>query len=251
MEKFLRSVLLGIAIAAIAYSGFLVALQAYNYIQYAMSNNVVRTLAGHTENDSLLQTIGLGNVNNTDGQTPESIAAAQKRIIDFAALQKINPQIIAWVSIPNSRIDYPIAQAKDNVFYLHHDFYGRSSFSGCVFLDKDAKPDFTSNDSPIYGHHMRNGSMFGTLEYFREAAFRDSHQIAFVYLPDRTIKYQFVEGQLLGGTELPPNTHDFDVLSLVTCAYDPGTNHYMVREKVLTSRAPGEADPNDPPAAKP
>ena len=245
MDKFIRSVLLGIAIVAVAYAGYLFADIAYDYIQAATSNNEVRSIAGINDADPLTATINLGD--NLGGQTPESIAAAQKRVINFAALKKINPQIIAWIYIPNTRIDYPIAQAKDNSFYLHHDFYGRPSFSGCIFLDKDVKPDFSSHDSPVYGHHMRNKSMFGSLDYFRQASFRNSHQIAFIYLPDQTIKYQFVEGQLLSGTKLPPNTFDFKTLTMVTCEYDQPGDHYMVREKFLTSRPPGQADPNDPP----
>ncbi|MCL2332258.1 MAG: class B sortase [Actinomycetia bacterium] len=248
-DKFLTSILLGAAIAGIAYAGFLVALQAYNYVQYATSNNNVRLLAGDSNSDSLRAAVGLGNAQDQGGQTPESIAAAQRRIIDFAALKKINPEIIGWIYIPNSRIDYPIAQAKDNDYYLHHDFYGRRSFSGCIFLDKAAKPDFTSQDSPVYGHHMRNKSMFGSLVYFRQDSFAKSHQIAFIYLPDKTIKYQFVMGQELSTTELPASKYDFNTMTMITCDYDQVGNHYMVREKFLNSRAPGEADPNDPPAA--
>jgi len=245
MDKFIRSVLLGVAIVAVAYAGVLFANIAY-YIQAATSNNALRQIAGQTDSDSLTQTIGLGTSTDKGGQTAESIAAAQKRVVDFAALKKINPEIIAWIYIPNTRIDYPIAQAKDNSFYLHHDFYGRPSFSGCIFLDKDANPDFTSHDSPVYGHHMRNKSMFGSLDYFRQANFRNSHQIIFIYLPDKTIKYQFVQGLLLTETTLPPNNFSFNTLSLVTCEYDQPGDHYMVRAKPLTTLAPGESDPNDP-----
>jgi len=247
-DRFITSIILGVAIVAIAYTGFLTALQAYNYIQAAMSNNTLQKIAGVSNDDPIRSVIGLGTADDKGGQTPGSIAAAQKRVIDFTALKKINPEIVAWIYVPNSRIDYPVAQAKDNEFYLHHDFYGRSSFSGCIFLDKDAEPDFSSMDSPVYGHHMRNKSMFGSLNYFRQAAFRDSHQIAFIYLPDQTIKYQYVQGQLLTGGELPPNTFDFKTLTMVTCEYDQPGDHYMVREKFLTTRAPGEADPADPPA---
>lgn len=249
MEKFIRSVAVGAAIAAVAYAGFLFANLAYNYIQAATSNNAVRELAGIKDADSLRNSIGLANANDEGGQTPQSIAAAQKRVINFTKLKKINPQIIAWVYIPNTRIDYPIAQAKDNDFYLHHDFYGNSSFSGCVFLDKDAKPDFTDHDSPIYGHHMRNKSMFGSLDYFRQDSFRQSHQIAFIYLPGQTNKYQFVVGQLLTGTSLPDNTYDFNTLTMITCEYDHPGDHYMVREQLLGTRPTGQADPNDPPVA--
>ncbi|MCL2655428.1 MAG: class B sortase [Coriobacteriia bacterium] len=246
MNKFLWSVAFGIALAAIAFAGYYFANYAYDYIQASMSNNTLRRIADVGTGDSILQTVGLGKAGDEGGQTAESIAAAQKRVIDFTALKKINPEIVAWLYIPNSRIDYPIAQAKDNDYYLHHDFYRRSSFSGCVFLDKDYPADFSGHDSPVYGHHMRNKSMFGSLDYFRQASFRDSHQIAFVYLPDKTIKYQFVQGQLLTGTTLPLSTFDFKTLTMVTCEYDHPGDHYMVREKFLTSRAPGESDPNDP-----
>ncbi|MCL2324284.1 MAG: class B sortase [Actinomycetia bacterium] len=239
MDKFIRSALLGIAIALIAYSGFLAGLQAYNYVQAALSNNKVRMLAGNGGKDSLLQAIGIRSAG--DGQTPASIAAAQKRIIDFETLQKNNPEIVAWLFIPNTRIDYPIAHTDNNEFYLHHDFFGRYSFSGCLFLDKEDKPDFTNPDSAVYGHSMANGSMFGTLEYFRRPAFRDSHQIAFVYLPDKTLKYQFVAGELIppNGKRLK-NTFDFTTLSLYTCAYDQVGDHYMARFKLLSSTPPGK-----------
>ena len=249
MDKFFRSLLFGLALAALAYAGFLFANMAYNYIQAALSYDNVRTLAGSGKNDTLRQIVGLGKSTDDGAQTPESIAAAQVRIIDFATLQKNNPEIVAWLYVPNSRIDYPVAQAKDNAYYLTHDFYRRQSSSGCLFLDKDVAPDFSDHDSPVYGHHMRNKSMFGSLDYFRQTAFQRTHQIAFVYLPNKTIKYQFVEGRLLTEKTLPPNVFDFDTLTMVTCEYDHPGDHYMVREKFLDARKPGERNPNDPVAS--
>jgi SrtB family sortase len=247
MGKFIYSLVLGISIAAIAYVGFFFANTAYNYIQAASGYDSVRSLAGEDSNkDALAQVVGLGEAGDQGGQTSDSIAAAQVRVIDFARLQKENPDVVAWLYIPNSRIDYPVTQTKDNSYYLYYDFYKRKSFAGCLFLDKDANADFTSHDSPVYGHHMRNKSMFGSLNYFRQAAFRSNHQIAFVYLPDRTIKYQFVEGKLLRGKTLPENTYTFDTLTMVTCEYDHVDDHYMVREKILDSREPGQPNPNDP-----
>jgi len=249
MNKFLSSVVLGIAIAAIAYAGYLLGNIAYDYIQPSVSNATVRALVGDKNNDSFWQVIGISKSTDDGNQTPESIAAGQTRIIDFKTLQANNPEIVAWIYIPNSRINYPIAQAKDNSYYLHHDFYRRVSSSGCIFLDKDVKPDFTDHDSPVYGHHMRNKSMFGSLDYFRQAAFRDTHQIAFIYLPGKTLKYQFVQGQLITGKDLPPSNFDFNTMTMVTCEYDHPGDHYMVREKLLDSRAPGESNPNDPGAS--
>jgi hypothetical protein len=236
---------MGLAIALIAWAGFLVANLAYNYVQAAMSNNNVRMLAGGNGKESLLQAVGIRSAND-GGQTPESIAAAQRRVIDFATLQKNNPEIVAWLFIPNTSIDYPVAHTNNNDFYLHHDFYGRYSFSGCLFLDKDHKPDFTGHDSAVYGHSMANGSMFGTLERFRQASFASSHQIAFIYLPNTTLKYQFVTGELIppNGT-LPDNTFDFKTLSLLTCAYDQPGDHYMARFKFLTSTPPGRLTATD------
>lgn len=84
--------------------------------------------------------------------------------IDFAGLKAVNPDVIAWIQIPALDISYPVVQGKDNAYYLHHLFSGESNINGSIFVDCHNQPDFTDQNTIVYGHNMKNGSMFGTLD---------------------------------------------------------------------------------------
>ena len=86
----------------------------------------------------------------------------QEEGINFDALFAINPRTVGWITLPDSTISYPIVQGNDNRHYLHHTFGGRRNASGAIFLDYRDPSDF-SGRAKIYGHNMRDGSMFSTL----------------------------------------------------------------------------------------
>jgi sortase B len=122
--------------------------------------------------------------------------------VDWASLRAINPQIVAWVKIPDTRIDYPVVQGTDNEFYLHYSFDLQRSASGCPFLDKDNSPDLLDNNSFIYGHNMRNGSMFHDLSKFTDEDFFSSHPYAYIATPDNgTKRYRIVGALVVHGDE--------------------------------------------------
>lgn len=106
--------------------------------------------------------------------------------INWEKLKKINPDIVAWIYVKETNIDYPVVQGKTNQSYLHTNFKGQYTYGGCIFLDSKDKKDIDLNDhSVFYGHHMRNGSMFADLVKFREEGFAKKHQIE-LYTPDKT-----------------------------------------------------------------
>jgi len=82
--------------------------------------------------------------------------------IDWAALRAINPDVVGWIEVPGTTISYPIVQGTDNDHYLYHTFTGARNASGAIFLDHRDSPDFHSR-AMIYGHNVRNGSMFAPL----------------------------------------------------------------------------------------
>lgn len=105
--------------------------------------------------------------------------------INWEKLQKINPDIVAWIYVKKTNIDYPVVQGKTNQSYLHTNFKGQYTYGGCIFLDSKDKKDVSSNDNNVfYGHHMRNGSMFADLVKFREEKFAQKHEIT-LYTPDK------------------------------------------------------------------
>ena len=86
--------------------------------------------------------------------------------IDLNALREVNPDVIGWIRIPNSKINYPLMQGEDNTFYLEHTWEGNKNPYGSIFLESRNSPDMTDFNTIIYGHNMLNGSMFGGLSSF-------------------------------------------------------------------------------------
>lgn len=117
----------------------------------------------------------------------EPTEASYVSSIDFEALWAENPDVVGWIRIPDTRIDYPILQSNDNETYLHKDFDGNDSVYGAIFLDCDSESDFSGWNNPIYGHHMKDGSMFKDVVKFKDEAFFKEHPYFEIYTPERTI----------------------------------------------------------------
>lgn len=114
--------------------------------------------------------------------------------IDFVALQVINPDIVAWLYIEGTEINYPVVQGADNEYYLQHLFDGTYNRSGCLFLDSRNTNDFSDTHSIIYGHHMKNGKMFAVLDGYKKQEFYDEHPVALLLTPNDNFKLQFFAG---------------------------------------------------------
>ncbi|MCI6638960.1 MAG: class B sortase [Bilifractor sp.] len=96
--------------------------------------------------------------------------------IDFAELQKKAPDAYAWIRIPDTRIDYPICQSEtDNAYYLSHTAQKEDRFEGAIFTENYNSKDFTDPVTVIYGHNMKNGSMFADLHQFSDKDFFEKH----------------------------------------------------------------------------
>ena len=87
----------------------------------------------------------------------------------------ISNEMVAWVTIDNTDIDYPVMQSSDNIKYLNTDPFGSYSLSGSIFLDSRNSPDFSDNYSVLYGHHMERGKMFGALDSFLDNSYLKKH----------------------------------------------------------------------------
>ncbi|MDO5416305.1 MAG: class B sortase [Lachnospiraceae bacterium] len=119
--------------------------------------------------------------------TEPETEAAYVSPIDFEELWKINPDVVGWITIPDTKIDYPILQAEDNETYLHTDIDGNDSVAGAIYLDFEDESDFSSLHNVIYGHHMKNGSMFKDVVKYKEQPYFDQHSDIYIYTPDREI----------------------------------------------------------------
>lgn len=114
-----------------------------------------------------------------------------KKRVNFEELQKINPDIIGWLYVEAiDTINYPITQTEDNAYYLTHTFKKADNIAGAIFLDCDTKPNFTETNSVVYGHNMKNGSMFGKLNRFYEEETYEDSKYFWIYTPDLYYKYE-------------------------------------------------------------
>ena len=97
---------------------------------------------------------------------------------------ELTDDYIAWLTIDDTPIDYPIMQGETNSSYLNKDPYGRFSLSGSIFLDSRNASDFSDDYSLVYGHHMANNLMFGALDEFFDRSYYDKHTTGSITLKD-------------------------------------------------------------------
>lgn len=106
--------------------------------------------------------------------------------INWTKLKKINSDVVAWIKVKDTKIDYPIVQGKNNQIYLHRNIYMDKAQGGCIFLDSKNSRSLDLNENIIfYGHHMRNGTMFADLMKFRKKSFASKHTID-IYTPNKS-----------------------------------------------------------------
>lgn len=138
-----------------------------------------------------------------DAKTGETIVQKKKLYymknpVDFTALQGINDDIVGWLKVGALDISYPVTQALDNDYYLHLTFELVQNAAGCIFVDYQNRPDFQDDNTIIYGHNMKDGSMFGTLKNFVQDGVYESDPYFWIYTPERIYKYEIFNCSTVG-----------------------------------------------------
>ena len=99
----------------------------------------------------------------------------------FHKLQQVNPEVLGWINVYGTNIDYPLVQAKDNEKYLNKDSKGEFAATGAIFLEARNESKFEDFNTIIYGHHVENGVMFGDVAKFSDKEFFDQHPYGSIY----------------------------------------------------------------------
>lgn len=181
--------------------------------------------------------------------------------IDFHALEEINPDIYAWIDIDDTNVHYPIVQSStDDSYYLEHTIEGAEGYPGSIYTERVNTKDFSDFNTLIYGHNMRDGSMFNHLHKFSDAEFFASHDKITIYTKDEIKEYtiyaaliyddrhimncfdfsrtdereRFIQtvkesrnlrNQFRDGIEI---TADSNLITLSTCTEDPSTRFIVI-----------------------
>ena len=101
-------------------------------------------------------------------------------------LININSDVIAWLTVDKTHIDYPIVKCKNNLEYINKNVYGNFQLSGAIFLNSLNKPDFSDPYNVVFGHHMENGAMFGDITEFTDKSYFNSHKTGTLFLKNKT-----------------------------------------------------------------
>lgn len=158
MKKFLDALIIILLLVVFLISGYKIVTILYEYTQ---SNKLYDELRKQKE-------------------------ATDKNFVD---LSDINEDFICWINIENTNIDYPVVQSGDNLYYLHRDIYGKYLYAGTLFMDYKCDYDISKN-LIIYGHNMKNKTMFSRLEKFKEEEFFYSNPKITITDKQKTSEYE-------------------------------------------------------------
>ena len=116
--------------------------------------------------------------------------------IDFASLKSVNDDVVGWIyveAVPD--INYPIVHGKDNETYLHRTYEKNYNFAGTIFVDYENKGDFSDCNTIVYGHNMKNGSMFGKLKQMYESEKYKDSKYLWICTPNGKYRYEIFSMQ--------------------------------------------------------
>ncbi len=102
----------------------------------------------------------------------------------------LNQDYIGWLNISGTKVNYPVVQADDNDFYLSHNFYMEQDFAGAIFMDYRNTTTSVDQNNIIYGHNMKDGSMFGSLKNYLNEDFYEEHKLITLDFLDSTYKWE-------------------------------------------------------------
>lgn len=121
--------------------------------------------------------------------------------VDFEKLQQLNPDVVGWIYIEGTQVNYPIVQGKDNDYYLYRLFTGERNSSGSIFLEAGLPRDFTAQNNPVYGHHMKNGTMFADVINYKKQEFYETHPVALLMTPEKNYELVLFSGYVVKPTD--------------------------------------------------
>ncbi|ADL34446.1 sortase B family protein [Butyrivibrio proteoclasticus B316] len=162
--------------------------------------------ASNEDTSDLVQNDNEATDSAEGGKTARPVATLPKEgISKFIA---VYPETIAWIWFEDDRLNYPIMQSEDNTKYMIKDFQGNDSDTGSLFLDYRASADFTDSNSIIYGHNMRDRTMFGALRTYKDdLGFLENHKYFQIITPEGRTRYM-----IFAFMDVPKNSYIYDVV---------------------------------------
>lgn len=158
--------------------------------------------------------------------------------VSFEALREKNPEVIGWLSVNGTNIDYPLLHSETNSKYVNTSADGKFSLSGSIFLDCRNTGSFTDVNNVIYGHHMQKNVMFGELSNFEDSAYFEQHRTGLLFYDDQWHKVEFF-------AFLHTDAYDPIVFNATLSGAEQAENYFAyVKENAVNYRTLPFADDN-------
>ncbi|MCL2757118.1 MAG: class B sortase [Coriobacteriia bacterium] len=167
--------------------------------QYRIAQNSYREMSGFVtlpvQSDSMFSFPTLG-----PEQVPKELTI-EETVVDWEGLKAINSDTVGWIIIPGTRVNYPIVQGSDNTFYLTHLADRRANSSGAIFVDSAGSGSLNAKNNFIYGHNMRDGSMFSDMYLYMNQQYLIDHKSIYILTPECTYELRAIACLRISGSE--------------------------------------------------
>ena len=125
----------------------------------------------------------------TEENTEETVIYCDP-VYDFGQLHEQNEDIYAWIVVPGTQVDYPLLQSETDNYYLDYNLDHSKGYPGCIYTNQCNRKDFSDYNTVLYGHNMKNLSMFGSLKKYKTEDFYKDHQFFTIYTSECAYRYQ-------------------------------------------------------------
>ena len=183
MKRVIGTIILIIAIICFGWSAF--SLGKYAWQAHTTQKNIDQ-LADRINTD-----VTEASDDSDDSDEEDPVAESEAMMEKYGDLYNENKDFIGWLSIEGTNINNPVMYTPDDPeHYLRKNFNGDYDIGGMLFVDSRCTFNPSSTDTIIYGHHMKNGTMFGSLHQYLDAAYMKEHQYVYVVTPEEELIYQ-------------------------------------------------------------
>ena len=190
IQSLLQGLFLGFCICLLAFSIWKL---ATIFIGYSSGDKEYKDLQQYVLSEPETPDQASSSSDHTSDDTAEEATeapSAKEERIDFASLKEINEEAVGWIEIPGTEISYPVVHTTDNVYYLTHTFRRQENKSGAIFVEASNAGDFSDLHTIVYGHNMKNGSMFAGLKNYGKKNYYEAHPYIYLDQEDGTHCYQ-------------------------------------------------------------
>lgn len=151
-------------------------------------------------------------------QTQSDVQKQELPEIDFDGLIEINDDVKAWIYIEGTDVNYPVLQGIDNNQYLFQSYKKKYLTAGSIYIDYRCDDDFSDKHTVVYGHNMKNGTMFGQMDKYKTDEYLKEHPYVYIIMPDGTWKKYQVFGayiaDVFGQTFILPANDEVEMYNL-------------------------------------